>query len=63
MSSPGYQQNHHVQSLEKNLIVRSGDVTVVLVSATGDTEETVVNSEKEIEELENKLKDKAVKNP
>ena len=38
-------------------------MTVVLVSATGDIEETVVNSEKEIEELEAKRKDKAKKNP
>ena len=38
-------------------------MTVVLVSATGGTEERVVNSEKEMEELEAKLKDKSMKNP
>ena len=38
-------------------------MTVVIVSAAGDTEERVVHSEKEIEELEAQLKDRAVKNP
>ena len=41
-------------------MIRTGDVTVLLVTVDGDTEELVVTSEKEIEELEAKLRDKAV---
>jgi hypothetical protein len=41
-------------------VIRNGDVTVVLVTVDGDTEEIVVTSEKEIDELEAKLGNKAV---
>ena len=41
-------------------MIRTGDVTVLLVTVDGDTEELVVTSEKEIEEIEAKQKDKAV---
>ena len=40
-------------------MTRTGDVTVVLVTVDGGTEEIVVTSEKEIEELEAKLRDKS----
>lgn len=44
----------------KDVFTRTGDVTVLLVTADGDTEEIVVTSEKEIDELEAKLRNKAV---